>query len=53
MSKETVFYNTQRFADEVMPKLRDRFSDWDDKWWPKDTLVDPAVPAQLPEPAAR
>jgi alkanesulfonate monooxygenase SsuD/methylene tetrahydromethanopterin reductase-like flavin-dependent oxidoreductase (luciferase family) len=53
MPKETVFYNTQRFADEVMPKLRDRFSEWDDKWWPKDTLVEPAVPAQIPEPAAR
>ncbi len=53
MPKDTVLYNTQRFADEVIPRLRDRFSEWDDKWWPTDTLVDPATPALIPEPASR
>jgi hypothetical protein len=38
MSKETANYNTTRFATEVMPKLRDHFSDWDDRWWPTTSL---------------
>jgi alkanesulfonate monooxygenase SsuD/methylene tetrahydromethanopterin reductase-like flavin-dependent oxidoreductase (luciferase family) len=32
----TVRYNTERFAREVAPKLRHRFSEWEDRWWPKD-----------------
>jgi hypothetical protein len=51
MPKETVLYNTQRFADEVIPRFRSRFADWEDRWWPKDTLTNPAAPAALPEPA--
>ena len=39
MKNETVLYNTTRFAREVMPKLRHRFSDYEDQWWPKDTLA--------------
>jgi hypothetical protein len=31
-----VRYNTERFAREVAPKLRHRFSEWEDRWWPKD-----------------
>jgi hypothetical protein len=39
MGREKVMENTSRFASEVMPKLRDRFSDWDDRWWPTQTLA--------------
>ena len=38
MKHETVLYNTTRFAKEVAPKLRHRFNEYEDKWWPKDTL---------------
>jgi alkanesulfonate monooxygenase SsuD/methylene tetrahydromethanopterin reductase-like flavin-dependent oxidoreductase (luciferase family) len=47
MSKETTLYNTQRFASEVMPKLRNRFNDWEDKWWPKSPLADVQKPAKI------
>jgi alkanesulfonate monooxygenase SsuD/methylene tetrahydromethanopterin reductase-like flavin-dependent oxidoreductase (luciferase family) len=47
MSHETTLYNTTRFAREVMPKLRHRFSEWEDKWWPKQTLADIRKPAPL------
>jgi alkanesulfonate monooxygenase SsuD/methylene tetrahydromethanopterin reductase-like flavin-dependent oxidoreductase (luciferase family) len=35
MGKELTQYNTQIFAEKVMPRLRDRFSEWEDRWWPK------------------
>jgi len=47
MKHETVLYNTTRFAREVMPKLRNRFSEYEDKWWPKDTLPEIQRPAPL------
>jgi alkanesulfonate monooxygenase SsuD/methylene tetrahydromethanopterin reductase-like flavin-dependent oxidoreductase (luciferase family) len=47
MSKETVMYNTRRFAEDVIPQLRDRFSEYEDHWWPATTLEDPARPAPL------
>jgi hypothetical protein len=47
MSRETTLYNTTRFAREVMPKLRHRFSEWEDKWWPKQTLADICKPAPI------
>jgi alkanesulfonate monooxygenase SsuD/methylene tetrahydromethanopterin reductase-like flavin-dependent oxidoreductase (luciferase family) len=47
MPKETAMYNTSRFATEVMPKLRHRFSEWEDKWWPKEMPGDKAKPAPL------
>ncbi len=34
LGREAVLANTQKFADEVMPRLRDRFSEWEDRWWP-------------------
>ena len=51
LRKETVFYKTQRFPTEVIPQLRDRHEEWEDHWWPKDALSDPATPARLPESA--
>jgi alkanesulfonate monooxygenase SsuD/methylene tetrahydromethanopterin reductase-like flavin-dependent oxidoreductase (luciferase family) len=38
MPRELTYQNTTRFAQEIIPKLRDRFSEWDDKWWPTQTL---------------
>jgi alkanesulfonate monooxygenase SsuD/methylene tetrahydromethanopterin reductase-like flavin-dependent oxidoreductase (luciferase family) len=35
MPRETVSYNSQRFAREVMPKLADRFGEYEDRWWPR------------------
>ena len=47
MKHDTVLYNTTRFAKEVAPKLRHRFNDYEDKWWPKDTLKEIQTPAPL------
>ena len=43
MSKDLTRYNTQLFAERVMPQLRDLFADWDDRWWPQP--LDPAARA--------
>jgi alkanesulfonate monooxygenase SsuD/methylene tetrahydromethanopterin reductase-like flavin-dependent oxidoreductase (luciferase family) len=34
MSKELTRYNTQLFAERVMPQLQSLFADWEDRWWP-------------------
>jgi alkanesulfonate monooxygenase SsuD/methylene tetrahydromethanopterin reductase-like flavin-dependent oxidoreductase (luciferase family) len=49
MPKETVMYNTNRFAQDVMPRLRPLWSEWEDQWWPRDTLSlsEQAQPAPL------
>jgi alkanesulfonate monooxygenase SsuD/methylene tetrahydromethanopterin reductase-like flavin-dependent oxidoreductase (luciferase family) len=47
MSHETTLYNTARFARDVMPKLRHRFSEFEDRWWPKDTLPQIQRPAPI------
>jgi alkanesulfonate monooxygenase SsuD/methylene tetrahydromethanopterin reductase-like flavin-dependent oxidoreductase (luciferase family) len=59
MGREAVTQNTKLFADEVIPRLRSRFderwSGWEDHWWPKDTLQNPARPAPIapaPVPAS-
>jgi hypothetical protein len=45
MSKETTLYNTQRFANEVMPRLRPMWSEYADNWWPRTPgITAPAVP---------
>lgn len=50
MNRETVTYNTTKFAEEVIPKLRHKFDNWPDHWWPKDVLADPARPADVAFP---
>lgn len=50
MPSETVKYNTERIAKEVLPKLRPRFSEWEDRWWPKDTLKAIQKPAPIAVP---
>ena len=37
----------QRLFKEVAPKLRHRFNEYEDKWWPKDTLKEIQTPAPL------
>jgi alkanesulfonate monooxygenase SsuD/methylene tetrahydromethanopterin reductase-like flavin-dependent oxidoreductase (luciferase family) len=44
MSRETTIYNTTRFAKEIIPRMRDRFGEWEDKWWPRNGLAAPAEP---------
>ena len=39
MPQETVRYNSERFLRDVAPKLRDKFSDWEDRWSPQPALV--------------
>ena len=36
MPKDTVTYNTTRFANEVIPRLRPLWSEWEDHWWPRE-----------------
>ena len=50
MPRETVLYNTQRFARDVMPRLRGVWDEWEDRWWPRDTLPELAQPAPVPAP---
>jgi hypothetical protein len=35
MNKELTRYNTQLFAERVMPQMRNLFADWEDRWWPQ------------------
>jgi len=54
MSKQLTQHNTRLFAEKVMPKVKDLFSDWQDHWWPKpmDRSQRAAVPAFQPRLAA-
>ena len=53
MSKELTKYNTRLFAEKVMPKLHDKFTEYEHRWWPKP--MDTALRAELPayEPGLR
>ena len=54
MSKDTTKYNTRLFAEKVMPKVKDLFSGWEDKWWPRPLARGQraAVPAFRPQTVA-
>ena len=54
MSKDTTKYNTRLFAEKVMPKVKDLFGDWEDKWWPKPMAKGQraSVPSYRPAVAA-
>ncbi len=54
MSKDTTKYNTRLFAEKVMPRVKDLFGDWEDKWWPKPMARGQraAVPAFRPQLSA-
>ena len=49
MPKETVQKNTQLFATEVMPYLKDMWSEYEDKWWinPVDQAAEPQREREL------
>ena len=34
MSKQLASYNTRHYAEQVMPRLADLWSEWKDHWWP-------------------
>jgi alkanesulfonate monooxygenase SsuD/methylene tetrahydromethanopterin reductase-like flavin-dependent oxidoreductase (luciferase family) len=50
MSKDLAKYNTQLFAEKVLPQLKDHFSQWEDRWWPQPmaTGMRAALPAFVP-----
>jgi alkanesulfonate monooxygenase SsuD/methylene tetrahydromethanopterin reductase-like flavin-dependent oxidoreductase (luciferase family) len=53
LNKATTMMNTERFISEVAPKLRDRFSEWDDKWFPRTGLSGDQVAVPAPVGDAR
>ena len=46
MKKDLAKYNTQLFAEQVMPQLHDLFSEWEDRWWPRP--MERSTRARLP-----
>jgi len=46
MNKELCRYNTRRFAEQVMPKMKPWFAEWEDRWWPRPMAA--AERAQIP-----
>jgi alkanesulfonate monooxygenase SsuD/methylene tetrahydromethanopterin reductase-like flavin-dependent oxidoreductase (luciferase family) len=45
LGKDAAMKNIRMFAEGVIPRLRDRFSEWDDHWFPSAPLSQRAVPA--------
>jgi hypothetical protein len=35
MNKDLTRYNTQIFAEKVMPTLKKFYSEWEHRWWPQ------------------
>ncbi|MBV8613423.1 MAG: LLM class flavin-dependent oxidoreductase [Acetobacteraceae bacterium] len=54
MGKELCRYNTKLFAERVMPRVRDVFSEWEDRWWPRPMAAESRaeIPAFAPRLAA-
>jgi alkanesulfonate monooxygenase SsuD/methylene tetrahydromethanopterin reductase-like flavin-dependent oxidoreductase (luciferase family) len=54
MSKDLCHYNTKLFAEQVMPKLKGHFAEWEDRWWPlpMDASQRADIPAFMPKLAA-
>jgi hypothetical protein len=54
MSKDLAKYNTRLFAEQVMPRLKPLFEDWQDKWWPRpmESAQRADVPPYVPSMAA-
>ncbi len=54
MGKDLTKYNTKLFAERVMPKLRNKFAEWDHRWWPHpmDTAQRAELSAYEPRQAA-
>ena len=52
MGKDLAKYNTQLFAEKVMPQLTDVFSEWEDLWWPQPMTRDARAPLTPFQPSA-
>jgi alkanesulfonate monooxygenase SsuD/methylene tetrahydromethanopterin reductase-like flavin-dependent oxidoreductase (luciferase family) len=55
MGKHLAKYNTQLFAEKVMPQLTEIFSEWEDRWWPQPMNREaraPLTPFRQPAMAA-
>ena len=54
MSKDLTRYNTKLFAEQVLPKLKDHFAGWEDRWWPQpmEQAQRADIPAFMPKLAA-
>jgi alkanesulfonate monooxygenase SsuD/methylene tetrahydromethanopterin reductase-like flavin-dependent oxidoreductase (luciferase family) len=54
MSKDLTRYNTKLFAEQVLPKLKGHFADWEDRWWPQpmEQAQRAEIPAFMPKLAA-
>jgi alkanesulfonate monooxygenase SsuD/methylene tetrahydromethanopterin reductase-like flavin-dependent oxidoreductase (luciferase family) len=52
MGKDLAKYNTQLFAEQVMPQLHDVFADWEDRWWPQPMERMARAPLSGFQPAA-
>jgi alkanesulfonate monooxygenase SsuD/methylene tetrahydromethanopterin reductase-like flavin-dependent oxidoreductase (luciferase family) len=54
MSKELTKYNSRLFAEQVIPKLKPLFSEWEHRWWPQPVAATQraAIPAYTPGLAA-
>jgi alkanesulfonate monooxygenase SsuD/methylene tetrahydromethanopterin reductase-like flavin-dependent oxidoreductase (luciferase family) len=44
MGKDLAKYNTQLFAEKVMPQLAETFSEWEDRWWPQPMTREARAP---------
>jgi alkanesulfonate monooxygenase SsuD/methylene tetrahydromethanopterin reductase-like flavin-dependent oxidoreductase (luciferase family) len=54
MSKDLTRYNTKLFAEQVLPKLKNHFAGWEDRWWPQpmEQAQRADIPAFMPKLAA-
>jgi alkanesulfonate monooxygenase SsuD/methylene tetrahydromethanopterin reductase-like flavin-dependent oxidoreductase (luciferase family) len=52
MGKDLAKYNTQLFAEKVMPQLGGLFSEWEDRWWPQPMARDARAALTPFQPAA-
>ncbi len=52
MPRDVTYYNTRMFAEQVAPHLRSKFSEWEDKWYPKMMPMDDRAVPQTPNGVA-
>jgi hypothetical protein len=47
MNKQLTRYNSQLFAEKVMPALKKFYREWEHRWWPQpmDTNLRASIPA--------
>ena len=48
MPRGVTYYNTCMLAEQVAPHLRSKFSEWEDKWYPKMMPMDERAVPQTP-----